>query len=234
MESAQYTDTGPALHDLEAVSGGIEQLPIDQDRPAFPCSVRFPALSDSTMAPVSTYLNPVIWIRSVFLYAAIIRRPRWHLNEVLNRDYLDIPAHASEIDSTVVAQEVGVISVVVEKLLNDILGPPQRADLGVRAEFFKAAVLAIRHRQVREVCKFHDTHRRVRRPLQRGGCVKQDLGHMDLRTDRMDTATLIGQRSFLSARPTGSGVRSFGISPAPHLPWPGAPRARRALFRCQS
>jgi len=67
-----------------------------------------------------------------------IRRPRRHLDEFLDRDYLDIPFNLGEVKISVVAQEPDVIRVVVKELLNDIIRPPQRGDQGVLTEAFEA------------------------------------------------------------------------------------------------
>jgi len=163
VTAPQYTDTCPALHDLEATFRRIEQPSIDQDRPALPRSMRFPALSDTNVDSAIAHPHPVIWVGSEVLYTVIIRRPRRHLDEFLDRDYLDIPFNLGEVKISVVAQEPDVIRVVVKELLNDIIRPPQRGDQGVLTEAFEAhAVLPARHRHVPEVSKFHAAHRRPR------------------------------------------------------------------------
>jgi hypothetical protein len=156
VTAPQYTDTCPALHDLEATFRRIEQPSIDQDRPALPRSMRFPALSDTNVDSAIAHPHPVIWVGSEVLYTVIIRRPRRHLDEFLDRDYLGIPFNLGEVKISVVAQEPDVIRVVVKELLNDIIRPPQRGDQGVLTEAFEAhAVLPARHRHVPEVSKFH-------------------------------------------------------------------------------
>src|SRR5580692_6657683 len=101
VTAPQYTDTCPALHDLEATFRRIEQASIDQDRPALPRSMRFPALSDANVDPAITHPHPVIRVGSKLLYAVAIRRPRRHSDEFLDRDYLDIPFYLGEVKISV-------------------------------------------------------------------------------------------------------------------------------------
>jgi len=179
VTAPQYTDTCPALHDLEAAFRRIEQLSIDQDRPALPRSMRFPALSDTNVNSAITHPHPVIWVSSEVLYTVTIRRRRRHFDEFLDRDYLDIPFNPGEVKISVVAQEPDVIRVVVEELLNDIIWPPQRGDQGVLTEAFEAhAVLPARHRHVPEVSKFHVAHRRPKGLPRRDGCCSTQHGSL--------------------------------------------------------
>jgi hypothetical protein len=97
VTTPQYTDTCPALHDLEATFRRIEQPSIDQNRPALPCSMRFPALSDTNVNSAITHPHPVIWVGSEVLYIVTIRRRRRHFDEFLDRDYLDIPINLGEV-----------------------------------------------------------------------------------------------------------------------------------------
>jgi hypothetical protein len=138
MAASQYTDARPALHHLEATFRRIEQASIDQDWPALPRSKRFPVLSDTNVDPAITHPHPVIWVGSELLYAVDITCPRRNSDELLDRDYLDIPFYLGEIKISVVTQESDVICVVVEELLNDIIRPSQRGDQGVLMEAFEA------------------------------------------------------------------------------------------------
>ena len=175
VTAPQYTDTCPALHDLEAIFRRVEQSSIDQDRPALPRSMRFPALSDTNVDSAITHPYPVIWVGSEVLYTVTIRRRRRHFDEFLDRDYLDIPFNLGEVKISVVAQEPDVVRVVVEELLNDIIRPPQRGDQGVLTEAFEAhAVLPARHRHVPEVSKFHVAHRRPKGLPRRAAAARRD------------------------------------------------------------
>lgn len=161
MAAPQYTDTCPAFNHLKSTFRRIEQAAIDQDWPALPRSMRFPALSNANVGSVITHPHPVIWVGSEFLYAVAIRCPCRHSDEFLDRDYLDIPFYLEEVKVSVVAQESDVICVVVEELLKDIIRPPKRGDQGVLTKAFEVhAVLSARHRQVAEVGKVHVVHRR--------------------------------------------------------------------------
>jgi hypothetical protein len=97
VTAPQDTDTRPALHDLEAAFRRIEQHSIDQDRPAVPRSMRFPALSDTNVDSAITHSHPVIWVGREVLYTGTVRRPRRHFDEFLDRDYLDIPSNLGEV-----------------------------------------------------------------------------------------------------------------------------------------
>ncbi len=83
----------------------------------------FPALSDTHVDSAITHPDPVIWIGGILLDAAAIRCSRRHLDEFADWNYLDIPLHPGEINIPVVAQKRIIISVVVEKLLNDVVRP---------------------------------------------------------------------------------------------------------------
>lgn len=123
--ASQHTDACSAFHHLQTTFPRVEQPSVDQDGRTLPRPERLPPSSDTLVNPGMSNRDPVIRIGGVLLDATVFGRPGRHLTQLFSRDRFDTPHDLGEVNIPVITQEAAVVTVIVEKLLNDIAWPLQ-------------------------------------------------------------------------------------------------------------
>jgi len=137
MASPKNSDPRPTFHHLKTTNGRPKQCSVDQDRPAFPSPVRFPALSNAHVNAAAAYVDPVVWISRVLVDSTPVGRSGGHNKEALGGEDLDIPHDRAQLNSAIVTKERAVIRVVVQPLFDNVGGPAESKDVRMLAESFK-------------------------------------------------------------------------------------------------